>query len=358
MALSKEQKILNKFNNVLKLDYVISMDHNLTEEQLKHIQNYTHTRSCGAIILQYRKPENIQILYEMICDCLSHGKKNNLEKFVSMYGDELGKQKYEETNSNKAITLKKMIEMYGETEGQIRWKSYCDKQATSNTFEYKQEKYGMTKEDFDEYNQARAVTLENLTKRHGDEKGTQVFNDYCKRQSVAGITREYFIETYGEKEGLEKYVNMLIAKVSTSGISKTSKKSNDFLDKFEEQICCKTSIREMPLYDYDLDKVYSYDFVDHDLKLCIEFNGVYWHMKPSVYEANDFNGTKGITSSDIWLYDLNKKESFLKKYPDYQYSTVWEDEAYDNYTQVNHMLNETYMNDFVNQVKSNMVEGV
>jgi hypothetical protein len=54
VALSKEQKILNKFDRVLNLDYVISIEHNLDETQLNHIQNYTHSHSCGAKILKYR----------------------------------------------------------------------------------------------------------------------------------------------------------------------------------------------------------------------------------------------------------------------------------------------------------------
>lgn len=359
MALSKEQKILNKLDKLYDLDYVISTNHNLTEDQLKHIQNYTHKRTCGETILEYRKPKDFQQLYDMICDCLSHGKKTNLEKFVSMYGDELGKQKYEETNVTKAITLKKMIEMYGDEEGQVRWKSYCDKQAVSNTFEYKQEKHGMTKEEFDEYNKSRSVTLDNLTNRHGKEKGTQVYNAYVEKQRVAGITREYFVETYGEKDGMEKYVNMLIAKSTTGGFIKASKRSNDFLDKFENDINCQTSNREFPLYDYDSDVAFVYDFVDHDLKLCIEFNGVYWHMKPSMYESYDVNSTKSMKASQIWERDATKKVAFLKQHPDYQYVTVWEDDAYIDWkNNCKSYLNETYLSDLINQIKSNTVECV
>lgn len=349
MALSKEQKILNKFERVLKLDYAISIEHNLTEEQLKHIQNYTHARSCGAVILKYRKPKNLQTLYEMICDCLSYGKKNTIEKFISMYGEELGKQKYEDTNASKAITLDKMIAMYGQDEGQVRWESYCDKQAVSNTFEYKQEKHGWTKEQFDEYNNSRAVTLDNLTKRHGDEKGTQIFNDYCDKQRVAGITREYFIATYGETDGMEKYVNMLIKKGLAD--NRTSKTADLFFNNFITHSKCVNSEFEYPIYSYEHDSVFVYDYINHNLKICIEFNGVYWHMKPSMYKSDDIHPTKvGFVASEIWKRDEDKKIAFLKKYPYYQYITVWEDEAYHDHTKVGSPLNETYMMNFIKSI--------
>lgn len=342
MALSKEQKILNKFDRVLNLDYVISIEHNLDETQLNHIQNYTHSHSCGAKILKYRKPATLQLLYEMICECLSHGKANTLEKFCSMYGDEVGKEKYEDVNLGKAITLENMIKLYGEDEGQVRWKSYCDKQALTNTFEYKQEKYGWTREQFDEYNASRAVTRDNLISRHGESIGNQKFDSYCERQSYAGITREYFVEEYGEELGMQKYVDMLIKKASTDGFMRTSDIANNFFAIFNKEINT-VAIYEYVMYDYDFDKVYAYDYVNHDLKLCIEFNGVYWHMKPTMYSADIINTAKHKTAKEIWEYDALKKKAFMKKYPDYRYITVWEDEAYNNHTSSNKTINETYM---------------
>lgn len=348
MALSKEQKILNKFDRVLNLDYVISIEHNLDESQLKHIQNYTHSRSCGAEILKYRKPATLQLLYEMICECLSYGKTNTLEKFQSMYGDEIGLQKYEEANLGKAITLENMIKLYGEDEGQVRWKSYCDKQSYTNTFEYKQEKYGWTREQFNEYNTSRSVTRDNLIRRHGEEEGNKKFDLYCERQSYAGITREYFVEEYGEEIGMQKYVDMLIKKGRSD--NPTSVTANNFFASLGIAIKYTGAIYEEPLYDYDFDKVCVYDYVNHDLKLCIEFNGVYWHMKPTMYSDTDINPTSKKIAKEIWEYDALKKKAFMKKYPDYRYITVWEDEAYINHTSSSKVINESYMQSLINNI--------
>jgi hypothetical protein len=48
-----------------------------------------------------------------------------------------------------AITEKNLIKKWGEEKGKIKWKEYCEKQSISNTFEYKKEKYGWSKEEFD-----------------------------------------------------------------------------------------------------------------------------------------------------------------------------------------------------------------
>lgn len=97
-----------------------------------------------------------------------------------------------------------------------------------------------------------------------------------------------------------------------------------------------------------LNKLYELDYVNHDLKLCIEFNGVYWHMKPSLYEPNDINNTLCLTASTIWSKDAIKKDVFLSKYPDYKYIYVWEDEAYINYKNDSKTeLNEQYMFDLI-----------
>lgn len=49
-------------------------------------------------------------------------------------------------------TKEHWILMFGEEEGLKKWNHYCELQSKSNTFEYKKEKYGWTKEDFDAYN--------------------------------------------------------------------------------------------------------------------------------------------------------------------------------------------------------------
>lgn len=61
-----------------------------------------------------------------------------------------------ETYNKKSVpTLENMIIKYGKEEGEKRWDIYRQKQAYTNSFEYKQEKYGWTLEDWTSYNKSR-----------------------------------------------------------------------------------------------------------------------------------------------------------------------------------------------------------
>lgn len=65
-----------------------------------------------------------------------------------------------ELAKKRAVTLENLINKYGKVDGKNRWDSYRKKQAETNTFEYKQKKYGWTKEQFDDYNKSRGVSGE------------------------------------------------------------------------------------------------------------------------------------------------------------------------------------------------------
>ena len=70
-------------------------------------------------------------------------------------------------NLPNTVTLEKLIITYGINEGKIRWEIYKQKQAYTNSFEYKNKKYGMTEEQFKNYNKNRSSTLELMCKRYG-----------------------------------------------------------------------------------------------------------------------------------------------------------------------------------------------
>lgn len=101
-------------------------------------------------------------------------------------------------------TQENFIKQFGKEEGIKRWEQYKEKQAYSNTFEYKHQKHGWDKNQFNAYNRSRAVTLENLIKKHGEVKGVERWNSYIERQRYT-TSKEYFIKTYGEIEGRLKW---------------------------------------------------------------------------------------------------------------------------------------------------------
>ena len=342
--LVKAKNCMAKFNLSYEFVYDVELDHDMVSYFLHKMGK----GNCGPIILETYKVNKYSELIERIKHYVSI-PCNTRDKFYYLYGSEIGEQKYLESCKDKAVTKKGLIKKYGDEEGIKHWNSYCSKQAESNTFEYKNKKYGMSKEEFDEYNKSRAVTYDNLVKRHGKEKGEEIWNNYCERQKVAGITRDYYVEEYGEIDGLEKYINMLTKKSLSN--NKYSILATMFLNALDIKVNKNNSIYEFVQYFYDTDKMFVYDYVNEDLKLCIEFQGDYWHMNPKKYSENSHDKKRDLTAKEIWKSDKIKKESFLEKYPDYTYLEIWESDAYNNYNSSNKTINEDYMNDLVNNLK-------
>ena len=96
-------------------------------------------------------------------------------------------------------TEKSLIRKYGEIEGKKRWELYREKQAYTNSLEYKREKYGWNEEDYINYNKSRSVTLKNLISRHGEVKGKKKWKSYINKQKKTK-SKEYFVEKYSEEE--------------------------------------------------------------------------------------------------------------------------------------------------------------
>lgn len=256
--------------------------------------------------------------------------------------------------SNLAFTKKKAIETYGEIEGVKRWDEYRKKQADTNTFEYKNKKYGMTMEEFNAYNASRAVTIDNLTKRHGEGKGKEIWNNYRKKQAHVGCSLEYFIEKYGEIEG-EKVYNEINKKKSLSlenyiirygekegrkrylshmedrnfGYSNIAKNLFDFISKDfvgnKIYYCDMNNNKEFGLYDTEYKRYYYYDYIDYSLKRGIEFNGDVFHGNPKTYKSfdtpNPFN--RSVTCEQLWKYDEIKIKK-IEELHGIKMLTIWE----------------------------------
>lgn len=231
-----------------------------------------------------------------------------------------------------AVTLESMIRKHGEEEGRKRWEHYCNAQSISNTFEYKQEKYGWTRKEFDKFNKSRAVTLVNLQKKYGKEEGKRRFEEYCARQSYTN-SLDYMIEAYGEKEGTKKFEAFCKARVNfNNGASYESQRLFDV-------ICSKLNehnIDTSKIYYSSLDRVEKYafnrnagvgyylDYYDENNNIAIEFQGDYWHANPLFCKPEDVNYVKHMTSKEIWECD-NQKEAFFKsEFPGITYIRVWE----------------------------------
>lgn len=255
----------------------------------------------------------------------------------------------------RGVTRNKLIVIYGKDLGEKKWNEYCEKQRTTNTFEYKSEKYGWSRSEFEQYNSSRATTLENMILRYGNEDGTKRWNEYREKQSYAGCSLEYFIERYGEEIGRERYdeLRVLKGKSLDSFIKRFGdpveaknryieywenyKTTSAFRSKAADAFCTKLLDvfdgykiytgalgKEYCVYSEDLDRIFFYDFVVPELKLCIEYNGAYYHAKPELY-APDAIIHHGLTASEIWEQDAVKNMT-IEKERGFRVIIVWEGE--------------------------------
>jgi len=297
--------------------------------------------------------------------CLECGKKLNAIKHSHLRFQCSGllsnvkeyKQKYptaktvsEEISKKCTHTLENMIIRYGEVDGKLRWDTYCKKQSKTCSFEYFAETRGWSKEQFDEYNQSRAVTLDNMIIRHGEELGHKKWEEYCKRQSYAGVTLEYYIDNFGEEDGTIRFIEMNKSKgitlenfIKKYGIEEGTRRfeqalnnKSGFVSNLSNKIV-ETLAKNLPndwifhegFYGKEFciykDRPYFYDFViTFPIKACIEINGDYWHANPSIYNENDSiqYPNRFRLAKDIWEFD--KAKNNLIKERGYEIFIIWE----------------------------------
>ena len=301
---------------------------------IKHSYITTHIPS-----VKYRIIDGVT--HELSCceDCLKEHFKDCLPKSYKYYFMKANKYgaycfNYTEDEYKKicsqtvGVTEKSMLRKWGEIEGKKRLEDYCKKQAETNTFEYKQEKYGWTKEQFDEFNKSRAVTLELCIERHGEEEGKKLWDDYCERQRYT-TSLEYMIKEYGEEEGTKKYKEFNFNRANTSSLtySKISQKVfNTLYNLIEEKdnIFYYTLNNEYSVITNT--KVYNLDFYDKTKNLVIEFLGDYWHANPLLYKEDDkfIRSNKPVTAKQIWKSDKNRKNNICKQLNNPIYIEIWE----------------------------------
>lgn len=248
-----------------------------------------------------------------------------------------------------AITLKNLIQKYGQIEGQIKWDNYRKKQAYTNSYEYKKEKYGWSKDQFDQYNSSRAQTLEKMISRYGETEGAQRWQTYCERQSYTN-TKEYFIKKYGLEKGYQKYLDINKSKsVSNPKILSeklgvtlqeatdiiVSRQKNFFSSNLEKEFIKSIEDKIGKLENSSINKPfgkwseYLDTYVVYDIKhknCIIEFNGDYWHGNPKIYK--DDAVIRGTLVKNIQARDYLK----LKTVEDLGFRTlvIWESDYKQN----------------------------
>lgn len=263
----------------------------------------------------------------------------------------------DELVKNRAITLENMIKKYGLEKGQQKFDEYRNKQSLSNKFEYKQKKHGWTKEKFDEYNSSRAVTIENLIMKHGEKEGVIKWQNYCERQAYTNGL-EYFKEKYGEEEGLEKWLDLnkekgksfdpkwiseslnisfddalivLSNRYTKSGmfISNTEKCFvDDLLSRYTNQIKYTYKTRQYCIWNNITWSPNFYDVCCTKQMKIIEYCGDYWHTNPKKYSPDFFVKQRNMTAKEVWESDYSK--ILMATQRGFKVKIIWESDYFEN----------------------------
>jgi len=234
--------------------------------------------------------------------------------------------KSELTKSKMTATLENMIRVHGEIKGPIAFNVYKQKQAYSNSFEYKQQRYGWTKQKYDEYNSSRANTKKNSIKRYGKELGEKKWSEYCNIQRYAGVSYEYFIVKYGNIEGAERYEKMLDKKIhhNFAGHSKVSAELFALIDIDGNGYYAPKTAEYKFKTSAITRRSFFVDYYNPIQRRAIEFYGDYWHSNPAIYTTDFINRSKR-TAKEQQEFDANRISSIEKEF-NIKILVIWEND--------------------------------
>lgn len=358
------KELVDNFNNTTDIELKYKYAENLPQELFgtcricgKKIINSNSRLAFGqysgeifpcAPSVQYRIIDGNKYEISACGKCIEEHFKENppkAPKYYYMRANKFGAFAYNYSydeykkicSATVGVTEQSMIKKWGEEEGKRRWKEYCDKQALTNTFEYKKEMYGWDKKKFKEFNKSRAVTKDLCIKRHGEEEGLKIWEEYCQKQSYTN-SLEYFINKYGKDEGTKKFNDFCKLRLSyTFGVSAISQDCFKYILNALKNNCINYDTSEIYFAEKNNEfivskpnKSYSLDFYDKKNNIIVEFNGSLWHADPKRFKSTDIAiknslfGGKNIIAQEIWDHDKERLENIKKCLPGAKIFIIWE----------------------------------
>jgi G:T-mismatch repair DNA endonuclease (very short patch repair protein) len=236
---------------------------------------------------------------------------------------------------------------YGAAEGELRWNQYVEKQRVKNLFDSKKEKYGWSKDQFDEYNKSRSITYKNCIKRHGVKKGKEIWQRYIDRQKYTNSLKyyqekygnagydewikynhekgkstrlEWIIEKYGVNE--EEAIKILADRLPKSYSSIAELSFIDLLESaINESLPYTAKTKQFSIWNKYTNSINFYDIVDTNRNKIIEFHGDYWHCNPKLYSELYFHPHLKMLARNIWERDRLKEKAALDR--GFKIKIVW-----------------------------------
>ena len=332
-----------EFKNYRTLGIHVKRIHNLTTKQ--YYDTFIKKEYEGNC-LQCGKKTKFEYLstgYRRFCSakCFSNNpliKEKKKETILEKYGTEHYSQTNEVKNKKKETCLKKygvenpsqleefkskrketMLEKYGvenamlleEFKDKIKqcWKDKTEDQKNDIVERKKEtmlENYGV--EHYSQTEEYSNKVKETSLKKYGVEHYSQT--EECKKRK-----KETMLENYGVECSIH---------LSDKYYSKISQELFwNIYSKLPEELRKKCYFAELNK-EFSIgegNKYYFYDFTISSIKLCIEFNGDYWHKNPQIYNVTNEN-------IDKWIYDRDKNNLLKRK--GYKIITIWENEYNSN----------------------------
>jgi hypothetical protein len=235
-------------------------------------------------------------------------RRINKEKYIKLYGEEIGLKKWLDKKEKSKVTLENMIRVYGIEIGEIKWNNYIENQKISQS--------------------------ENkLIEKHGTEKANQIISH---RKNL----NKFCVDKY-KMTGDNKYLN--------NSYSKSSQKLFwSIYEKLPQKLKDKCYFKELNnefVLILNSGLCYLFDFVISNIDFCIEFNGDIWHANPKKYSSEDLIFER--KASEIWKKDKEKIEA-LKEMRGIDTIVVWESDWIKNKLEVEKNLIDYINNRFEN----------
>lgn len=231
------------------------------------------------------------------------------------------------SNENALLQVKKVQQRYGKRNAEKYTKEERQQRTKFSPLYWISRGYSVEESVAIIKKNSDNASIDYYIAKYGKKQGIKKYNDMCAYRKQR-YTLDGYIKAHGKEKGKElwskKFKNRHNSQAARQFFAK-------LLDKLTDRYKIYTATNEHGEYgvlNSVTNQYYFYDFVILDLKLCIEFNGDYWHCNPAKYNADFVHAQTGLTAAEIWKKDAEKIQTILEQ-RQIQTMVVWESDDHD-----------------------------
>lgn len=305
-------KLFNKAKTNQQIDYWLARGWTY-EEAIEKIscQSKKASGEAAKAFAEMKKDKNIW-------DNFKATRTSTLEYYIDK-GLSIEEAKVARKERQATFSREKLIEKHGEEEAEkiltIRNKKWLGSMKANH--------------DWENLSKRKAMTLENMIKKYGEEEGTEKYHNW--KENVVPSKNNY-IKKFGNQEGEhlwdERFANWKGKSNSKSALLFFNPIITELKKIFDDD---EIFIGDTNGYEYWLkygeNNIFFYDLTIRPLNLIIEFHGIHVHPNPS-WEKNKWDIWRQAynkkTAAEVRDYDTKKKA--LAENQGFRVIEVWSDE--------------------------------